>query len=75
MITTGPRGSSSIAFLTGSVVVPSTSDTTESSCPVIALTRLDLPAFLRPKNPICTRSLLGVSFNPIICLLNHYLIV
>ena len=72
IITTGPRGSSSIAFLTGSVVVPSTSDTTESSCPVTAFTRLDLPAFLRPKKPICMRSLLGVSFNPILCLPNLF---
>ena len=52
IMTTGPSGKSSIAFLTGSVVVPLTSDTKESSCPVIALTRLDLPAFRIPKKPI-----------------------
>ena len=52
IIRTGPIGKSSIAFLTGSVVVPATSDTTDSFCPVTALTRLDFPAFLIPKNPI-----------------------
>ena len=49
MMSTGPRGRSSIAFLTGSVVVPPTSETMERSCPVTALTRLDLPAFRTPK--------------------------
>ena len=58
-------GRSSIAFRTGSVVVPLVSDTTARSCPVTALTRLDLPAFLLPKNPICTLSPDGVSFIPI----------
>ena len=62
MMTTGPMGSSSMDFSTGSVVVPFTSETTESSWPVTALTTLDLPAFLRPKKPMCTRSAEGVSF-------------
>ena len=66
MITTGPIGSSSMALLTGSVVVPFTSDTTASSCPVTLFTILDFPAFLLPKKPICTRSADGVSFIPII---------
>ena len=61
-MTTGPIGSSSIDFITGSVVVPFTLDTTESSWFVTALTTLDLPAFLRPKKPMCTLSAEGVSF-------------
>ena len=62
MMTTGPIGSNSIAFCTGSVVVPFTSDTTARSCPVTAFTRLDLPTLRNPKNPICTRSPEGVAF-------------
>jgi hypothetical protein len=54
-----------MAFDTGSVVVPSVSDTRDISCPVTAFTRLDLPEFLLPKKPICTLSPEGVSFNPI----------
>ncbi len=46
---TGPRGSSSMACNTGSVVVPFTSDTMARSWPVKALTTLDLPALRRPK--------------------------
>ena len=56
MMTTGPSGSSSMAFLTGSVVVPFTSETSDSACPVTALTRLDLPALRMPKKPMCSRS-------------------
>ena len=52
IITTGPKGNNSIAFLTGSVVVPLTLETTDNSCPVTALTKLDFPAFLSPKKPI-----------------------
>ena len=66
IISTGPSGSSSIAFLTASVVVPLTSLTTEISCPVTAFTRLLLPAFRTPKKPICVLSPDGVSFKPII---------
>ena len=62
MISTGPKGSSSIAFCTGSVVVPLTSETTESAWPVTALTTLDLPALRRPKKPIWSRSPEGVAF-------------
>ena len=62
MMTTGPMGSSSMDFITGSVVVPFTSETTESSWLVKALTTLDLPAFLRPKKPMCTLSAEGVLF-------------
>ena len=50
IIITGPRGSSSMALYTGSVVVPFTSDTTARSWPVTAFSTLDLPAFLLPKN-------------------------
>ena len=52
IIITGPRGRSSIAFLTGSVVVPGVSETTARSWPVIALTTLDFPALRHPKKPI-----------------------
>src|SRR5699024_3946773 len=65
-ITTGPRGSSSMALRTGSVVVPLTSETTARSWPVTRFTRLDFPTFLLPKKPICSRSPEGVSFIPII---------
>ena len=64
MITTGPNGSSSIVFLTGSVVVPATSETMESSCDVNLFTRLDLPALRRPKKAMCVRSIL-ISLNSI----------
>ena len=66
MITTGPSGSSSIALRTGSVVVPRTSETTASACPVTAFTRLDFPAFRAPKKPMCVRSPDGVSFSPML---------
>ena len=52
MSTTGPMGSSSIAFSTVSVVVPRMSETTDTCCPVTALIRLDLPALRLPKNPM-----------------------
>ena len=67
IIITGPNGRSSIAFETGSVVVPFVSDTTANSCPVTAFTTLDFPAFLLPKNPICILSPDGVSFKLIKC--------
>ena len=57
MMTTGPSGSSSMVFLTGSVVVPATSETIESSCDVNLFTRLDLPALRRPKKAISVRSM------------------
>ena len=56
-----------MALRTGSVVVPSTGETTDSSCPVTALTRLDLPALRRPKKPMWTRSADGVSLSPMAC--------
>ena len=55
-------------LLTGSVVVPLTADTRAVSWPVTAFTRLDLPAFLRPKKPIWSRSEEGVSFMLIFCM-------
>ena len=63
--TTGPSGNISIAFLTGSVVVPATLDTTAKSCPVIALIRVDLPALRLPNIPMWVRSEEGVAFNDI----------
>ena len=62
MMTTGPIGSSSIVFRTGSVVVPFISETSARFCPVTAFTRLDFPALRNPKKPICTRSAAGLSF-------------
>ena len=60
--TTGPMGRSSIAFKTGSVVVPFVSDTMESACPVNALIKLDFPQFLLPKMPMWIRFAEGVLF-------------
>ena len=59
MNSTGPSGSSSIGFSTGSVVVPGVADTIATSCRVIALRRLDLPTLRRPKSPMCRRKLRG----------------
>ena len=66
IITTGPRGRSSIAFKTGSVVVPFTSDTMARFCPVRALIRLDFPALRLPKIPMWILSADGVLFKLII---------
>ena len=57
---TGPSGSSSIGFSTGSVVVPAISETIETSCRVIAFSSDDLPALRRPNRPMCRRRPLGV---------------
>ena len=62
MTSTGPAGASSMALRTGSVVVPATSDTTETVWFVSAFTRLDLPALRTPKKTMCARSPEGVSF-------------
>ena len=68
--TTGPRGRSSIAFLTGSVVVPLKSETMDTGCPARALIRLDFPAFLFPKIPMWIRSAEGVWLSVIKMLLS-----
>ena len=60
MNSTGPSGSSSIGFSTGSVVVPATSDTIDTCCRVMAFSSDDLPTFRRPKMPMWRRSDLGV---------------
>ncbi len=62
---TGPSGSSSIGFSTGSVVVPAKSLTIETSWRVIALSRLDLPTLRRPKMPMWRRIPRGASMSPI----------
>ncbi len=67
---TGPSGSSSIGFSTGSVVVPAKSETIETSWRVIALSRLDLPTLRRPKMPMCRRMPRGASIRPISALLS-----
>ena len=41
-------------------MVPSTSDTMAKSCPVMALMRLDFPAFRRPNKAMWIRSPFGV---------------
>ncbi len=56
---TGPSGSNSIGFSTGSVVVPAISETIETSCRVIAFNSDDLPALRRPNRPMCRRRPLG----------------
>ena len=66
IISTGPRGKSSMALKTGSVVVPGTSATTARLCPVRALIKLDLPALRLPNIPIWTRSPAGVAFKLLI---------
>ena len=57
----GPSGGISIAFETGSVVVPGTSLTIATSWPVKAFTSVDLPAFLGPKNAMRSLFAEGVS--------------
>ena len=52
MKSTGPSGSSSMAFSTGSVVVPATGETIETCWRVTTLRKEDLPALRRPKMPI-----------------------
>ncbi len=63
IMTTGPYGKSSTDFLTGSVVVPGTSLTIESCCPIRALTSDDLPTFRRPTIAICSCSDFDILFN------------
>ena len=53
----GPSSGSSMAFRTGSVVVPGNSLTSETSCPARAFTSVDLPLFVAPKKAICSRSI------------------
>ena len=52
MNSTGPMGSISIGFSTGSVVVPATGETIETCCLVSALSSDDLPALRRPNSPM-----------------------
>jgi len=59
MKSTGPIGSSSIGFSTGSVVVPASGDTIETCCAVSALSKLDLPTLRRPNKPMWRRRVRG----------------
>ena len=59
MKSTGPIGSSSIGFSTGSVVVPATGETIDTCCRVRALSSDDLPTLRRPKRPMCSRRPFG----------------
>ena len=52
---TGPSGSSSIGFSTGSVVVPAVADTIDTCWRVMAFSSDDLPTLRRPKMPMCRR--------------------
>jgi hypothetical protein len=49
-----------MALNTGSVVVPATSDTSDTRWPVRALISEDLPAFRLPNRPMCSRAERGV---------------
>ena len=57
----GPSPGISTALATGSVVVPGTSETMDTCCPAIALTRDDLPALRQPAKTMCNLSDCGVS--------------
>ncbi len=60
MKSTGPRGSSSMGFSTGSVVVPATvGDDGDLLAGSAAFSSDDLPALRRPKRPMCRRKLFG----------------
>ena len=60
MNSTGPMGSISMGFSTGSVVVPATGETIETCCLVSAFRSDDLPALRRPNRPMWRRKDLGV---------------
>ena len=60
--TQAPMPLISIALYTGSVVVPATSDTIDTLCPVKALIKEDLPLLRLPKKPIWSLLAFGVSF-------------
>ena len=62
MMIAAPSPFISMAFCTGSVVVPRVSETIDVSCPVIRLTRVDLPALQRPSMAICVRSIVLVDY-------------
>jgi hypothetical protein len=55
--------------VTGSVVVPATSETIATFCPVSALIRLDLPELRRPNIVMCILSPEGVWFRLVIVML------
>ena len=59
-MTQGPIPCSSMALLTGSVVVPGMLLTSAVSCPVKALMSDDLPVLRRPKRAMCRRLADGV---------------
>ena len=71
MMTQGPMPCSSMALLTGSVVVPGMSDTKAVSCPVKALISDDFPLLRRPKRAMCRRLAVGVLLRLIIRNGNH----
>ena len=58
--TTGPMGSNSIVFSTGSVVVPACGDVMATSWPATRLRNVDFPTLVRPKRPMWIRIDLGV---------------
>ncbi len=70
---TGPNGKNSMGFSTGSVVVPGISLTKATSWPAIALSRLDLPAFLRPSTAIRTLIPRGADSMSGVCVVSLFL--
>ncbi len=56
----GPMGRSSMLFCTGSAVEPGAGEIRETSCPVRALTKEDLPTLRRPKKAMAKRLERGV---------------
>ena len=60
--TQAPMGEISIGLYTGSVVVPTVSDTMDTCCMVRAFKNVDFPLFVFPNIPMCSRSAPGVSF-------------
>ena len=58
---TGPSGSNSIGFSTGSVVVPATADTIDTCWRVIAFRSEDFPTLRRPNRPMWSRKAFGAA--------------
>ena len=64
-----PTSGNSIALLTGSVVVPATSDTMDTGWPTMAFSSDDLPLLHLPNRATQKRSALGVLFGVGLCIL------
>ena len=64
---TGPKGRSSMAFSTTSVVVPAMGETMATSCPAMRLRRVDFPTLALPARAMVRRLALGVAFIGVRC--------